>query len=94
MDQAWGEGVFQLQEKDFFASETGWNMGPFAAMLQSLHLYIPHLEPQNTKKLQGTKINSAHTTEANFGAKDPKTLLKIRVQNTGSANVPPAYNTA
>ena len=87
------EGVFQLQEKDFFASETGWNLGPFAAMLQSLHLYMPLLELQNTKKLQEIKINSVHTVEANSGAKDTKTFLKSRVQNMGTANVPPAYNT-
>ena len=39
------------------------------------------------------QINSVHAVEANSGAKDTKTFLKIRVQNMGTANVPPAYNT-
>ena len=31
--------------------ETGWDLGPFATVLQCLHLDIPFLEQQNTKKL-------------------------------------------
>ena len=31
--------------------ETGWDLALFAAVLQCLHLDIPLLEPQNTKKL-------------------------------------------
>ena len=37
-----------------------WDLGPFAALLQSLHLDTPLLELQNTKKLYGTKNNCVH----------------------------------
>ena len=30
--------------------ETGWDLGPFAAVLQCLHLDTPPLEQQKTKK--------------------------------------------
>ena len=38
----------------------GCGLGPFAAMLQSLHLDTPLLEQQNTKKLYGTTNNCMH----------------------------------
>ena len=41
------------------ATETGWDLGPWAAVLQCLHLDTPLLE-QNTKKLNGTKNNGMH----------------------------------
>ena len=41
--------------------ETSWNLGPFApAVLQCLHLDIPLLEQQNTKKLYGTENSCMH----------------------------------
>ena len=42
------------------SGETGWDLGPFAAALQCLHLDTPLLEQQNTKKLPGTKNNCMH----------------------------------
>ena len=36
------------------------DLGPFAAVLQCLHLDTPLLELRNTKKLYGTKNNSVH----------------------------------
>ena len=41
-------------------SETGWDLGPFAAVLQCFHLGTPLLQQQNTKKLSGTKNNCVH----------------------------------
>ena len=41
-------------------SETGWDLGPFAAVLQCLHPDTTLLKPQNTKKLYGTKNNCVH----------------------------------
>ena len=41
-------------------NETGWDLGPFAEVLQCLHLDTPLLEQQNTKKLYGTKNNCVH----------------------------------
>ena len=38
-------------------TETGWDLGPFAAVLLCLHLDTPLLERQDTKKLCGTKNN-------------------------------------
>ena len=38
-------------------SQTGWDLGPFAAVLQCLHLDKPLLKQQNTKKLYGAKNN-------------------------------------
>ena len=40
--------------------ETGWDLGPFAAVLQCWHLDTPLLKLQNTKKLYGTKNNGVH----------------------------------
>ena len=40
--------------------ETGWDLGPFAAVLQCLHLDTPLLKQQNTKRLYGTKTNCVH----------------------------------
>ena len=37
-----------------------WDLGPFAAELQYLHLDTPLLEQQNTKKLYVTKNNCVH----------------------------------
>ena len=39
-------------------AEIGWDLGPFAAVLQGLHLDTPLLQQQNTKKLYGTKITA------------------------------------
>ena len=39
---------------------TGWDLGPSAAVLQCLHLNAPLHEPQNRKKLEGTKSNCVH----------------------------------
>ena len=41
-------------------SETGWDLGPFAVVLQCSHLDTHLLKPQNTKKLYGTKNNCVH----------------------------------
>ena len=38
-------------------TETGWDLGPFAAGLLCLHLDTPLLEQQDTKKLYGIKNN-------------------------------------
>ena len=40
--------------------ETGWDLGPFAAVLHNLHLDTLLLQQQNTKKLYGTKNNCMH----------------------------------
>ena len=40
-----------------YPNETGWDLGPFAAVLQCLHLDTPLFQQQNTKKLHGTKNN-------------------------------------
>ena len=37
-----------------------WDLGPFASVLQNLHLDIPLLEQQNAKKLYWTKNNYLH----------------------------------
>ena len=37
-----------------------WDLGPFAAMLQSVYLDTPLLKLQNTKTLCGTKNNGMH----------------------------------
>ena len=37
-----------------------WDLGPFASVLQNLHLDKPLLEQQNTKKLYWTKNNNLH----------------------------------
>ena len=58
--------------------ETGWDLGPFAAMLQCLHLDTRLPEQQNTKKLYGTKNNCVHacTVGANSGPKRYKKTTK------------------
>ena len=37
-----------------------WDLGPFAAALQCLHLDTAILQQQNTKKLYGNKNNQMH----------------------------------
>ena len=37
-----------------------WDLGPFAAMLQSVYLDTPLLKLQNTKTLCGTNNNGMH----------------------------------
>ena len=49
-----------------------WDLRPFAAVLQSLHLDTPLLELQNTKKLYATKINCVQAVGENSGPKDTK----------------------
>ena len=41
----------------FNRTETGWDLGHFAAVLQSLDLDTPLLQQQNSKKLHGPKNN-------------------------------------
>ena len=41
--------------------ETSWELGPFAAVLQCLHLDTPLLKQQNIKKLHGIKNHCMHT---------------------------------
>ena len=51
-------------------TETGWDLGPSAAVLQCLYLDTPLLQQQNTKKLYGTKNNCVHgAAGANSGPK-------------------------
>ena len=40
--------------------EVSWDLGPFAAVLQCLHLDKPLLQQQSTKKLYGTKNNCVY----------------------------------
>ena len=47
-------------QEEFYGLEIGWDLGPFAAVLQCLGLDIPLLKQQNTKKLYGTKNNCVH----------------------------------
>ena len=47
-----------------------WDLGPFAAGLQSLHLDTALLQIQNTKKLHGTKNNFVCAVQANSAPKD------------------------
>ena len=74
--------------------ETGWALGPFAVMLQCLHLDTPLLEQQNTKKLYGTKNNCAFSLRANSGQKmqrDQKNqllLLKLLEQKQVTEQAP------
>ena len=49
--------IRQTKSQKTVWSETGWDPGPFAAVLQCLHLDTPLLEQQNTKKPYGTKNN-------------------------------------
>ena len=62
-------------------SETGWDLGPFAAVLQCLHLDKPLLQQQNTKKLYGTKNNSVH---AQLGQ-----ILRKKIQKDSKTELPP-----
>ena len=57
-------------------SETGWDLGPFAAGLQCLHLDTPLLQQQNTKKLSGTKNNCMPAVRVNSGPKRYKETKK------------------
>ena len=53
-----------------------WDLGPFASVLQNLHLDKPLLERQNTKKLYWTKNNNLHAQLGQIldtkGTKKPK----------------------
>ena len=60
-DNKWGSGVNfgREKQKQTFqtvsgTTETGWDSGPFAAVLQCLHLAKRLLELRNTKKLKIT----------------------------------------
>ena len=64
----------------------GWGLGPFAAMLQSLHLDTPLLEQQNTKKLYGTTNNCMHA-QWGFSNSGPK-----RYKRDKKKNLPPWKN--
>ena len=46
--------------KEWIQVRQAWDLGPFAAVQQSLHLDTPLLELKNTKKLYGTKNNCVH----------------------------------
>ena len=89
-------------------TETGWDLGPFAAVLQCLHLDTPLLGQQNTKKLYGTKNNCmyAQLFVANSGPQRYKETKKPQLpllkslekkQGVGSKSwvlrMPPAHNT-
>ena len=50
-----------LQIYSSYKDETGCDLGPFAAMLQCLHLDTPLLEQKNTKKLYVIKKNKNKT---------------------------------
>ena len=71
------------------AGETSWDLGPFAAVLQCLHLDTHLLEQQNTKKPRGTKKNCVHGSWDKFWTKDTETtktqlpLLKNLEQKRG-----------
>ena len=80
-------------------SETGWDLGPLAAVLApDTHL----LEQQNTKKLKGTKNNCPHEQLGQIMDKKIQKaqmpLLKSREQRQGVGSksrvlcMPPAHN--
>ena len=88
-------------------SQSEWDrLGPFATVLQCLHLDKPLLEQQNTKKLHATKNNCVHTQLGQILdqkiQKDQKTqlpLLKNREEKPGVGSksrvlcMSPALNT-
>ena len=54
---------------------TGWGLGPFAAVLQCLHLDTSHLKQQNTEKPYRTKNNYMYVAAgANSGPRIQKRL--------------------
>ena len=56
-------GSFSHQKSEWDRLGPGtlcWDLGPFAEVLQCLHLDTPLLQKQNTKKLYGTKNNCVH----------------------------------
>ena len=76
-----------------------WDLQPFAAVLQCLHLDTPLLEQQNTKKLYGTKNKCVHAQLGQIlDPKDTETkktqlpLLK-RLEQNRVLHKPPAHNT-
>ena len=79
-----------------FGSETGWDLGLFAAVLQCLHLDKPLLKQQNTKTLSGTKNNCVHVQlgqimDKRYKKTKKKTqlpLLKSWEQKPGTAHAP------
>ena len=64
--------------------ETGWDLGPFAAVLQCLHLDTPLLKQQNTKKL---KVNCMH---AQLGQIMDKKMQKTKKTPTATLEEPGA----
>ena len=81
------DSVFSLLKVQAQSLVMRWarNRGPFAALLQSLHLDTPLLELQNAKKLHGTKNNYMHAAVGiNFGPKDTKTKNKKNQNNKTS----------
>ena len=85
---------------------TGWDLGPSDAVLQCLHLNAPLHEPQNRKKLEGTKSNCVHVQlgqilnkryKKNKKAQLPLLKSQEQKQGVGSKSrvlcMPPAHNT-
>ena len=63
-----------------YRNETDWHLGPFTAVLQHLHLDIPFLEQQNTKKLYGTQNNFMHVQLGQVQDKRYKETLPLPKQ--------------
>ena len=82
-----------LQAINYF--ETGWDLGPFAAVLQCLHLDKRLLEQQNKRNYKGVKITACMLSWGNLWTrrykKTKKTqlpLLKSWEQKQGTAHAP------
>ena len=79
--------------------ETGWDLGPFAVMLQCLHLDKPLLQQQNTKKLYGTKNNCLHVQLGQIMDKKIQKTKKLNCHfwrarsKSRVLRMPPALNT-
>ena len=77
-----------------FGHEMGWDLEPFAARLQCLHLDTPLLEQQDTKKLDVTRNDRACPVGANSEQKTQKdqntqlTPLKRLRQKQGPGHAP------
>ena len=54
-----------------------WDLGPFAAVLQCLHLDTPLLKQQNAKKLYGTKNNAQLGQNYGLKTQQPKNSTAI-----------------
>ena len=67
----------------FASSETGWDLGPFAAVLQCLHLDTSLLQQPTTKKYYRTKNNCLNVQLGQIlDPKDTKRLKKKKKKPT------------